>query len=55
MFKNKFAKSIKDREIYKRNFQKTQEQTCLTGNTNILGRQLNSSLEKPTEKLESKF
>ena len=34
-WKNKFQRHIKEREIYKRNFQKTQELSCLTRNTNI--------------------
>jgi hypothetical protein len=31
----KFAKHIKDREYFKKQFQKTTELTCLTRNTNI--------------------
>ena len=34
-WKNKFAKSIREREIFKKDFAKTQELTCLTRNTNI--------------------
>jgi hypothetical protein len=34
-WKNKFAKSIKEREMFKKDFAKTQELTCLTRNTNI--------------------
>ena len=34
-YQKKFEKHIKERESYKRHFQKTQELSCLTRNTNI--------------------
>ena len=34
-WKQKFQKHIKEREIFKRNYQKTMEMTCYTRNTNV--------------------
>lgn len=34
-WKQKFQKHIKEREIFKRNYQKTMEMTCFTRNTNV--------------------
>jgi hypothetical protein len=36
-WKKKFSKALKDREYTKQQYQKTQELTCLTRNTNIRG------------------
>lgn len=33
---NKFAKHIKERDYFKKQFQKTSELTCLTKNTNVI-------------------